>query len=124
MSEYWHFSTPSTSGVAMYFWWFTDRYNPSAISHWAASSAAPHTARERRSADEHLLDAVARSLLADEAITGGHLHLRAQNGVVILDGEIDTEDTRAAVSERVWAVPGVTDVCDALRVTGRRYLAD
>jgi osmotically-inducible protein OsmY len=43
---------------------------------------------------------------------------------VILDGEIDTEDTRAAVSERVWTVPGVTDVCDALRVTGRRYLAD
>jgi osmotically-inducible protein OsmY len=108
----------------MYFWWFTDLYNPSAIGRWAASPALPPATRERRSADERLLDTVAESLLGDEAITGGHLHLQAQNGVVILDGEIDTEDTRAAVSERVWAVPGVTDVCDALRVTGRRYLAD
>jgi hypothetical protein len=73
----------------MYFWWFTDLYNPAAINQWAASSAEPPAARERRSADERLLDTVAESLLAD-----------------------------------VWTVPGVTDVCDALRVTGRRYLAD
>jgi osmotically-inducible protein OsmY len=108
----------------MYFWWFTGPYNPAAVGHRGNSSAEPHTAREQRNADERLLETVADSLLADEEITGGHLHLRAQNGVVILDGEIDTEDTRAAVSERVWSVPGVTDVCDALRVTGRRYLAD
>jgi hypothetical protein len=49
----------------MYFWWFTDLYNPAAINQWAASSAEPPAARERRSADERLLDTVAESLLAD-----------------------------------------------------------
>ncbi|MEU8659755.1 BON domain-containing protein [Actinoplanes philippinensis] len=71
-----------------------------------------------------MLGAVAEALLADAAVTGGHLDLRIQNGVVILDGEVDTDDTRAAVTDRVWSIPGVADVCDALRVTGRRYWTD
>jgi hypothetical protein len=58
----------------MYFWWFTDLYNPAAINQWAASSAEPPAARERRSADERLLDTVAcsptRPSLADICICG------------------------------------------------------
>jgi osmotically-inducible protein OsmY len=104
----------------MYFWWFTGLPTPP-FRPWAMPENPGRRPCGQGGADHWLLRTVAEALLADPAVTGGHLDLRIQNGVVILDGEVDTADTSAAVTQRVWSIPGVADVCNALRVTGRRY---
>ncbi|MEV4704328.1 BON domain-containing protein [Actinoplanes sp. NPDC049316] len=103
----------------MYPWWYTDWYNgasyprrPQAADEQRGSARAD-TPRTR---DERLARAVADAVLADPVVTGGRIDLGVQNGVVILDGEVDTESTRRAVVALAWSVPGVTDVCNALSV--------
>jgi osmotically-inducible protein OsmY len=72
------------------------------------------------SRDDRLALAVSDALFDDEAVTGGHIDIRVQNAVVILDGRTDTEDARVAAVARAWSVIGVADVCDALSVHRRR----
>ncbi|WP_158277882.1 BON domain-containing protein [Pseudosporangium ferrugineum] len=70
--------------------------------------------------DHLILRAVADALFTDPEVTGGHINLGVQNGVVILDGDVDSEPTRSAAAACAWTVEGVTDVCNALTVTKRR----
>ncbi|GIF42863.1 BON domain-containing protein [Actinoplanes xinjiangensis] len=96
----------------MPFWWFTDWYHATAFRGTAAAASTPdatkrrHPSRSVLDADRQLLNAVADALLGDAAVTGGLLDLQVQNGVVILDGHVEDDDTRAAVTDRVWSVPG------------------
>ncbi|GGK99857.1 BON domain-containing protein [Mangrovihabitans endophyticus] len=81
------------------------------------SALRDRIAENWRDIDERLVDEVAAGLVDDVAVTGGQLHLCVQNGVVILDGTVQSESVRAAAVARAWATPGVMDVCDALVVT-------
>ncbi|MGA5298933.1 BON domain-containing protein [Nucisporomicrobium flavum] len=93
-------------------WWYTDWYNGAPYSR-QFPAAHGNGARTR---DERLARAVADAVLADPVVTGGRIDLGVQNGVVILDGDVDTEASRRAVVALAWSVPGVTDVCNALAV--------
>jgi hypothetical protein len=108
----------------MYFWWMSDWYNGAAYAGRAHPPLRDHRADIETSVvaapDRQLLRVVVEALLTDPAVTGGRLDVQLQNGVVIVEGEVDTADIRAAVVERAWSVPGVVDVCDIILVTGRR----
>lgn len=113
----------------MYFWWYPDWYNGAAYraetrqvnaggrDHDRAGSGGERPAPSR---DQQLTWAVADALVDDPTVTGGRIDLSVQNGVVILDGEADTEDTQCAAVARAWSVPGVRDVCNALTVVQRQ----
>lgn len=117
----------SRTVVTMYYWWLMN-WNDG----WPwGSSAHPRPVRrnadmdpdhqDRPGTDDVLVGIVADALLDDPRLTGGRIHVRVQNGVAILDGEVDTRRTRAAAAELAASVPGVRDVCTALTVTGKRY---
>ncbi|XVU22994.1 BON domain-containing protein [Actinoplanes sp. CA-054009] len=85
----------------------------------------------RLEADETLADRTARALSADPDVCGHYLEIVVQNGVVILQGELDSDDAREAARQRAWTVPGVYDVCQMITTPqcdppdgGRRYGAE
>jgi osmotically-inducible protein OsmY len=69
-----------------------------------------------RSADEWLAERAARALRTDPLIHGRRLEIIAQNGVIVLLGELATREAKEAARLRAWAVPGVLDVCNRLTV--------
>jgi hypothetical protein len=73
-------------------------------------------AEEAIDAEEFLADHIADEMIRDPAIGSGQLTVQVQNGVVILQGHVDTPDTRSAAARRAWATPGVVDVCNMLIV--------
>lgn len=72
--------------------------------------------------DELIAEVVAASVLGHPQIRGGYLEVEVQNRVVILLGEVTSADARTTIRRLAWAVPGVHDVCNRLRVavTGHR----
>jgi hypothetical protein len=69
-------------------------------------------------ADEFLAEHTAAALQQDPRVHGRYLELAVQNRVVILIGEVGSEDAKQAATERVWSIPGVFDVNNRLIVTG------
>lgn len=96
--------------------------------HRRLSGDADGTARGRRDwvadevvdAEDFLAGLVADEMILDPAIGSGQMVVMVQNGVVILQGHVDTPDTRSAAVRRAWATPGVFDVCNMLVVGGSR----
>jgi BON domain len=68
--------------------------------------------------DEHLATRTATALQEDPLVTGRRLEVLVQNGVVILLGELDSTEARAAARRRVWRVPGVRDLCNRIGISG------
>ncbi|MCO8271708.1 BON domain-containing protein [Actinoplanes sp. TRM 88003] len=68
----------------------------------------------RMTADEHLAEQVAQALRSNPRVRGTRLEITVQNGVVILEGTLDSTDAREAARVTAWTIPGVHDVCDAL----------
>lgn len=68
----------------------------------------------RLNADDRLAGLAAEALSSDPLIRGSHLEVIVQNGVVILQGELESEDAREAARQRAWTLPGIRDVCDAV----------
>ncbi|MEV4703136.1 BON domain-containing protein [Actinoplanes sp. NPDC049316] len=64
--------------------------------------------------DLRLVHRVADGLVADTQIRGRHVQVTVQNGVVILEGAVDTAEVREAAGRRAWETPGVHDVCNML----------
>ena len=64
--------------------------------------------------DQALVDRVAERLVAETEIRGRLVRVMVQNGVVILEGSVDTADVKAAAGRLAWATPGVFDVCNML----------
>jgi osmotically-inducible protein OsmY len=64
--------------------------------------------------DEILVDVVAGRLMAESRISGRRVIVTVQNRVVILEGEVDSEDAKQAAGSRAWSTPGVFDVCNLL----------
>nr|WP_221383139.1 BON domain-containing protein [Actinoplanes polyasparticus] len=65
-------------------------------------------------ADDRLADLAAEELSSDPRIRGSRLEISVQNGVVILQGELESEDAREAARRRAWSLPGIRDVCDVV----------
>lgn len=108
----------------MYYWWHTDWYN-----YWADLGRRPRGAggspicrpvAARAQADQELVRLVADALLNDPTVARGEVDLQVQNGVVILEGDFETVESVDAAVARVWTIPGVVDVCNALTVRGSR----
>jgi osmotically-inducible protein OsmY len=106
----------------MYWWSYPQWYNGMAYrgsrrgrDATLASSCSAENAF-RASAERRLTLRVAAALFNDPSVTGGSVEVSVQNGVVILDGDIDTEASHTAASRRVRTVDGVADVCNALTV--------
>ncbi len=68
-------------------------------------------------AEDFLAGLVADEMIRDPAVGSGQMVVMVQNGVVILQGHVDTPDTRSAAARRAWATPGVFDVCNMLIVS-------
>ncbi|GLZ01123.1 BON domain-containing protein [Actinoplanes sp. NBRC 103695] len=66
--------------------------------------------------DEFLLDLVPSRLIATSQIRGKQVTVMVQNGVVILEGPVDSTDAKDAASGLVWSTPGVRDLCNLLAV--------
>ncbi|SNY25618.1 BON domain-containing protein [Paractinoplanes atraurantiacus] len=98
----------------MYYWWYPDGYS----SPWRNSRA--ETPRTEATGSGDGLVRLAEELLADPRIRG-QISLDLQNGVVILDGQVGTERARDRATALAWSAPGVTDVCNALTVSHRRW---
>jgi osmotically-inducible protein OsmY len=64
--------------------------------------------------DEILVDVVAGRLMSERRVRGRRVLVTVQNRVVILEGEVDSADAKQAAGSRVWATPGVFDVCNRL----------
>ncbi|MEV4703172.1 BON domain-containing protein [Actinoplanes sp. NPDC049316] len=121
----WRMTGNGRRELAMYYWWYTDWYNGPMYAPRPARGDDRASARRRAGTsmsdrDERILRAVADALFDDPEVTGGHIDLNVQNGVVIIDGDADSEPTRSAVVAAVWRIEGVTDVCNALTVRKRR----
>ncbi|GAA0220736.1 BON domain-containing protein [Cryptosporangium japonicum] len=71
--------------------------------------------------DERLTLAVTARLLLDDRTRTVPITAWTQHGVVILTGVVRTAELRRAVGEVAATTDGVRDVCNALRVPGRRW---
>ena len=69
-------------------------------------------------ADVRLSQQVGERLAVDERTRHQRITVEAQNGVVILSGAVDSDDTKLLATVTARAVPGVRDVCNALLVRG------
>jgi osmotically-inducible protein OsmY len=67
--------------------------------------------------DELLVERAAQALRHDPRVYGRLLHIMVQNSVVILLGELGSDEAKAAAASRAWSVPGVYDVCNRLTVS-------
>nr|WP_245730635.1 BON domain-containing protein [Micromonospora pallida] len=79
------------------------------------SSPTPPTDDEIR-----IAAGVARRLDGNQLTRRQRITVEVQNRVVILDGTVDTPDVRLTAGELAWGMPGVADVCNALRVANRQ----
>ncbi|MDY7087202.1 MAG: BON domain-containing protein [Actinomycetota bacterium] len=68
-------------------------------------------------ADIRIADRAAAALGCDARVLGRHLEVLVQNQVVVLLGEVESEQVRVAAGVVVWALPEVFDVSNQLAVT-------
>ena len=68
---------------------------------------------EVRALDDSLAQRVAHSVESSGA-GRGRVYVTVQNRVVILCGNVDSEQTRSAVVRCAWSADGVSDVCNRI----------
>lgn len=67
-----------------------------------------------REVDDALVDRVAERFIASVDVRGRRVFVMVQNGVVILEGIVDSEESKHAAGRLAWQTPGVVDVCNML----------
>ncbi|MEV4811667.1 BON domain-containing protein [Micromonospora avicenniae] len=72
--------------------------------------------------DLRLAALVAQRLGIDWTTRHQQIEVTVQNRVVILSGTVANLEVRRVAGELAWDVPGVLDVCNTLRLPGRRKL--
>lgn len=83
-------------------------------------SSAAWDQPEADSDDQRIEALVAQRLSIDWTTRRQQISVAVQNRVVILTGLVGDTEARQAAGELAWDVPGVFDVCNALRVGGQR----
>lgn len=76
----------------------------------------PRKTAEQRVADHDTADRVLAALNADKVLYARHITVRADDGVVTLDGYVWTPPELQEAIEVAQAVPGVTKVVDRMEV--------
>jgi osmotically-inducible protein OsmY len=66
--------------------------------------------------DDVLVDIVAGRFMATAEVFGRLISVAVQNGVVIMEGTVDSVESKAAAGRLAWTTPGVVDVLNALEV--------
>lgn len=75
---------------------------------------------EPESEDVRLAALVAQRLSIDWTTRRQQITVSVQNRVVILAGLVAAPEVRRVAAELAWDVPGVVDVCNALRLHSQR----
>ena len=73
---------------------------------------------ERRRPDDDLLQAVQAALARCKPLARTRLDVSARQGVVLLRGRVRSRAARCEAERRVWAVAGINNVRNSLRVSG------
>ncbi len=84
----------------------------------ASQSNGPHTGRGPRNyrrSDERIHEDVSHSLWADGQLDASEITVAVKDGVVTLDGTVDSRADKRAAEDLAWDVPGVVDVMNNLR---------
>jgi osmotically-inducible protein OsmY len=66
--------------------------------------------------DDVLVDLVAGRLIATAQVRGRQVCVSVQNGVVIMEGCVDSAESKRAAGRLAWSTPGVRDVCNMLSI--------
>ncbi|MCM4083808.1 BON domain-containing protein [Paractinoplanes hotanensis] len=90
--------------------------DPDDWSSYDEDEAPTLPSRELIEADIRIVDSVAAALACGMEVRGRRLEVVVQNRVVILLGEVESEEVRLAAGVVAWAVPEVYDVCNRLTV--------
>jgi osmotically-inducible protein OsmY len=69
-----------------------------------------------RRQDERIYDDVAERLARDQSVEASDVEVTVTEGEVILQGSVDTRAQRRRAEDLAWAVDGVRDVQNRLRV--------
>ena len=77
---------------------------------------ALHVEPAEQDSDGELADAVRLALEKDPSIPGRQLDITARNGMIRLEGAVDSEEQRRLAILDCWYIPGVHGVEDALSV--------
>ncbi len=68
-------------------------------------------------ADTRIRSDVSNRLWEDSQVDAGDVTLGVDNGVVTLDGSVDSRWAKRIAEDIAWSVPGVRDVINSLTVT-------
>jgi osmotically-inducible protein OsmY len=82
----------------------------------AAACVGPRKTLAQQAADHELADRVEAALGADQMLYARHVTVRADNGVVTLDGYVWTPEELDAAKRDARRVSGVTGVVDRIEV--------
>ena len=93
-----------------------DRFPDDDWSSYGQDEPAIRPLDEVIEADIRIVDGVAAALAGDVTVRGRRLEVLVQNQVVILLGEVESQEVRQAAGVVAWAVPEVYDVCNRLTV--------
>lgn len=95
---------------------FPGHHHEDGLARWG-SCPAP-----KESMDQRLARLVTQRLRNDPWTCLQRVRVAVQNGVVILEGHLESARARWAAVDHAWQTPGVRDVCDVL--TGPGHDAD
>ncbi len=98
----------------------THRRLAEVLAWWAAGCEAVenllHVVPKERETDDELADAVRLVMEKDPLVRPDQVLIRAEQGVVILEGSVASEEERHLAVQDAWYVPGVQDVVDRIQV--------
>jgi osmotically-inducible protein OsmY len=92
------------------------------LAWWAAGCESVenllHVGPPERETDDELVDAVRLVLARDPLVHAGQLFVRAEKGVVTLEGSVASDEERQLAVLDAWYVCGIQDVADRIQVRG------
>jgi osmotically-inducible protein OsmY len=100
----------------------THRRLAEVLAWWAAGCATVenllHVVPPERETGDELADAVRIIMEKDPLVRVDQLIIRAEQGVVTLEGSVASDEERQLAVQDAWYVPGVQDVVDGIQVRG------
>ena len=82
------------------------------------------TARKVESNTDDAIEDHFKAAIAANHWENQHIRSDAKNGVLTLDGDVDTSAQRAAVERAAAKIPGVQQVVNKLEVKGKKKRSD
>lgn len=83
---------------------------------WGSGPHAGKGPKGWRRSDERIREEACEALYLDRRIDASEIEVAVEAGIITLQGQVDSRDTKRAVERCVEDIPGVTDVQNRLRV--------